>query len=298
MRILAFAAVIVGSFSTTSLWAADPLTLCCVCTGDTSDRSVTPTVDQSLIGGKSPCDVACESNLQGKNRWRKEDKTPFWFVPHDAQCGTSPPQPLAATFPNVRASAKYSVGHQGAVVWVGSSDQLLPVDQLRRSLAKTVMDSTALIKASDAVLIEGTMAGIVDCVNETEQDVRPGFLWACTNQKLSQPIHGAFDRGDYDSIRTLFSFAERDQDRFRNAIYCRNGSQIADLVRNACPVMAPIPEQRRHEGKGGDLLAFDGGSSFVDLTDGVRAMNVRFAGAGIILVVGVLLGFVAGRWWR
>src|SRR5207247_362258 len=132
----------------------------------------------------------------------------------------------------------------------------------------------------DEVLREGALIGVAECVRS--RDIKGDFAWVCQTRRQSANIHNLFSAADYDTIRKTFSLEENHDAQLRNLIYCRNGSQIAGLVTNYCPAAATErvrDPERDHAHKGG----------LIDMSSGVEAGL-----AGVILIIGAGVGFVAG----
>jgi len=202
--------------------------LCCTCKSiDNGAPFVTPTAAVSL-GDTHPCVIACASN---RGNWTRQ----AWLVETGAACGTNPPGPPAPRQPtpeNLRADVAYSVGHQGAKIWVGTSDETLKGEQLRASLAGVPMNSEAIRSAPIALLEQAALEGATDCVNQ--RNIDPDFRWVFA--KAGGEIRAAAQGGDYNHIRDVFSFYESHDDQLRARLYCRNGSEIRRLVSSSAAV--------------------------------------------------------------
>lgn len=219
--------------------------LCCTCKSiDNGAPFVTPTAAVNL-GGTHPCVIACASN---RGNWAKQ----AWLVETGAACGTNPPGPPAPRPPtpeNLRADVTYSVGHQGAKIWVGTTDETLKGEQLRGSLAGVPMNSEAIRSAPIALLEQAALDGATDCVNQ--RNIDPDFRWVFA--KAGGEIRAAAQGGDYNHIRDVFSFYESHDDQLRARLYCRNGSEIRRLVNSsaAAPLELDLYGQPLQEGANG-----------------------------------------------
>ena len=156
----------------------------------------------------------------------------LWYAEVGSICPTSPPGPPPPRPPtpqNLRDDIAYSVGHQGATIWVGTGDTTLKGEQLRASLAGVEMNSQAIRSAAIPDLEAAALFGTADCVNQ--RNIDGDFRWVFA--RGGAQMNAAFQAGNYDAIRSLFGYYESHDDQLRNRLYCRNGSEIRRLMSSA-----------------------------------------------------------------
>jgi hypothetical protein len=243
--------------------------LCCSCRDSTSGQPfVTPTAAIGL--GGNPCVAACASN-------RGDFAGKAWLADAGSLCPVTPPGPPPPRQPtpqNLRDDVAYSVGHQGARIWVGTGDTTLKGEQLRASLAGVEMNSQAIRTAPVVDLEAAALLGTADCVNQ--RNIDGDFHWVFA--RGGAEMRAAFQSGDYNQMRVIFSLYESHDDQLRNRLYCRNGSEIKRLMNSA----AAIPISLDYFGQPLETASLAGGE---------RNFAASTTRSGIVWAI---LGFAAG----
>jgi hypothetical protein len=214
---------------------------CCPCSSKDTPLFVVKT-SPSL---PNACRIACASNGGAPNKGKQP-----WTVRHDQECGLAPPTGGAAlnreaSLTNARTDARYSIGHQGARVFVNSSNEMLKGDSLRKALIGPIMDIRVLRDVPIDVLEQAAAEAVTDCINEKSID--QDFVYVCRDMHQSNSIHSELAVGKFDAIRTLFSQEQKHNDKLKNLIYCRSNSQVKLLVDSYCPAPPPgeLPPSKR-----------------------------------------------------
>lgn len=200
--------------------------LCCWCTSKTG-----PFIATTVPSLPNACVAACSSSYGALDTSKRP-----WMVDQSESCGTGPKQQQApAVTPDaVKEAVKYSIGHQGARVWIGGEgSQMLSGEKLRASLVGVNMDTRPISGAPIEMLEKATKQAVAECV--TERPIEADFEWVCRNKGLHPQMASGVSKGDFDNMRSLFSLAQAHDDQLRNRIYCRDNAQVAALARNHCP---------------------------------------------------------------
>lgn len=154
---------------------------------------------------------------------------------------------------------QHSIGREGTKVWVGpASNDLVRGEDLRKGLLEGQSDAfkqgagrKAISDATVAQLEKATEEAVVACQNEfniNDNMARAGgdFDWVYRVKKNEHAIWSAYRANDYNSIRAIFSSAQRHDDRKKNALYCYPGSMIKAMLLKY-PEPAPLPPKPPRE---------------------------------------------------
>jgi hypothetical protein len=140
----------------------------------------------------------------------------------------------AATLANV----KWSIWHQGAIVWAngGNSDQFVDAGTAFVYLVNVQSGDgkTELLQAGPDNVYQILPTAISQCVSEHHDTFVGDMRWVCYHQNRIDPIVEAVRTGQFTSVRQQYWNQESFDDNKSNVASCFNGTALTQVVEQAC----------------------------------------------------------------
>ena len=155
------------------------------------------------------------------------------------------PEPPKSIDGLVVESIRWSIGHQGARVWnnggTSAGWNLFTGNTLLQAILGPMdpgvnRDRVAQYYSSHGNDISApTIEALKQCKNEfPESEVNKHVDWVCHHEGNTYNFRRSIEEGRYDDTRSIFSNAEKNDDRVRNVLYCYNAEDILRIEKNAC----------------------------------------------------------------
>jgi hypothetical protein len=137
-------------------------------------------------------------------------------------------------------SIKWSICHQGARVWIG--DTLRTGQDLYNAVIAPMGNGSDRDHVADVYARNGnsidrsTIEAIRQCKAEfPENEMIQHMYYVCWHEGNSYNIRHNLESGKWDEVRSVFSLAEKSDDRVRNVLYGYNATDLTRVEQLGCP---------------------------------------------------------------
>lgn len=232
-RMIVIAApILLALLSAAELPAQKQMTCCC------TSPSGAPVGVPATAGfpEKDVCPLACSSNGV---TWHAQTAN---SCKSGQTVGTEKSKIMPSIDERVTESIQWSIGHQGARVFLDEGDGLLKGEALKNAVIAPMHPGTDRDHVSEAYTRNGNdlTSYVKEALNRCKaarpkETVIEDMYFVCYHEGNSYKVrHNTEDR-HYDEVRSVFSNAERHDDKIRNTLYCYNATEIMEIERRGCP---------------------------------------------------------------